>query len=195
MTQHEPSSVPPAGPDPLPPAPQRRARRYLAIAAIVIAAALTGAVATQALSEGFGYAHWRGHGMMHGPMGWGFDPARAEERADRAVRHLAIEIDATTEQQEKLRAIVRSAVGELLPLRETSHAARQRARQLLTQPTVDRAAIEALRAEQIAKIDAASKRLVQAIGDAAEVLTPEQRRKIADHIQEHRGHWRGWRRG
>ena len=57
-------------------------------------------------------------------------------------------------------------------------SARQRGRTLLTQPSIDRGAIEALRAEQLALADAASKRLAQALADAAEVLTPEQRRRI-----------------
>ena len=83
-------------------------------------------------------------------MGGTFDPARVEEGADRAVRHLAIEIDATTDQQEKLRAIVKGAVKDLLPMREKALSARQRGRVLLTQPTVDRAAIETLRTEQLA---------------------------------------------
>jgi Spy/CpxP family protein refolding chaperone len=157
---------------------------------------LTGAVASQALSnQGFGRGHWHGPGMMGGPMGRAFDPARAEQRADRMVRHLAVEIDASAEQQEKLRSIVKAAVKDLVPLREKAQAARQRAHSLLTQPAVDRAAIEAFRAEQVAQLDAVSKRLAQALAEAAEVLTPEQRQKIGDHMQQRRGHWRGWRRG
>ena len=83
-------------------------------------------------------------------------------------------------------------------MREKALSARQRGRVLLTQPSVDRAAIEALRTEQLALADAASKRFTQALGDAAEVLTPEQRRKIDDRLtemRERRGFWHGWRRG
>jgi Spy/CpxP family protein refolding chaperone len=181
------------------PVPQkpRRTRRILAIAGIVLAAGLTGAVATRAASQhGFGPGHWHGHGMMGDRFGGPIDPARAADRADRMVRHLAIEIDATSEQQEKLRAIVKSAVQDLVPLREKAQAARQQARQLLTQPTIDRAAIEAFRAQQVAQADAASKRLSQALADAAEVLTPEQRQKISEHMaQRGGGHWRRWHRG
>ncbi len=114
-----------------------------------------------------------------------------QTHADRAVRHLAIEIDATAEQQDKLRAIVRDAVKDLLPVREKMMSARATARELLTQQTVDRAAIEKFRADMIATHDAVSKRVVQAVADAAEVLTPEQRRKISDMVAAHRGHWGG----
>ena len=119
-----------------------------------------------------------------------------EAHADRMIRHLAIEIDATTEQQDKLRGIVRGAVKDLLPVRDKVLAARTTARELLTQQTIDRAAIEKLRADQIAIHDAASKRLVQAVADAAEVLTPDQRRKLSTMLPPRGGPWGApWGRG
>jgi Spy/CpxP family protein refolding chaperone len=111
------------------------------------------------------------------------------------IRHLAIEADATPEQQERLRGIARAAVRDLVPMREKAVAARQRARTLLTQATVDRTAIESYRAEQIALADAASRRLAQALADAAETLTPDQRRKLDDRLGRARGFMRGWHRG
>jgi Spy/CpxP family protein refolding chaperone len=173
-------------------APRRR-RRWLIPAALVAAAAAAGAAASQA-AGGHGPGYWRGRGFMHGE----FDPARAEDRAHRMIRHLAVEIDATREQEEKLRALARSAVKDLLPMREQARAARERARGLLVQQTVDRAAIEAFRTEQMALMDAASRRLAQALADAAEVLTPEQRQKLDERLtelREHRGFWRPWHRG
>jgi periplasmic protein CpxP/Spy len=170
--------------------PRRRGRSWLLIATLMLAAALTGAAASRAVSQ-----HHR-----HGPsfMGAAFDPIRAAERADRAIRHLAVEVDASNEQQEKLRAIVKDLVRDLLPMREMAWAARQRGRTLLTQPSIDRGAIEALRTEQLVLADGASKRLAQALGDAADVLTPEQRRKLDDRLtelRERRGFWHGWHRG
>ena len=174
-----------------PPGPRRRqGRRWLVVATLLLAGALTGAAASRAVSQHY----WRGESFMH-PA---FDPARAQERADRAVRHLAIEIDASNDQQDKLRGIVRDLLQDLLPMREKALATRQRGRMLLTQPSVDRAAIETLRAEQLALADGASRRLAQALGDAAEVLTPEQRRKLDDRLselRERRGFWQGWHRG
>lgn len=168
-----------------------RGRTVFFVALIALAAGLTGAFASSALSQhGFGPPGWHGRGFM-GRM----DPAQIEDRADRAVRHLAIEIDATNEQQERLRAVVKGVVKDLLPMREKAQSARLRGRELLVKPDLDRAAIESFRAEQMALAEAFSKRIAQALGDVAEILTPEQRRKAADLIPPRPGYWRGWRRG
>ncbi|MEI8152916.1 MAG: periplasmic heavy metal sensor [Hyphomicrobiales bacterium] len=151
---------------------------------LVVAAGLTGAAATKAFSRGPGFGPgWHG-GMMGGPgmMGGAFDPARAEAHADRMVRHMAIELEATDSQQEKLRAVAKAAVKDLLPMREKAQEARLKARELLTQSTVDRAQIERFRTEQIALADTFTKRVTQAVTDAAEILTPEQRRKLNDRL-------------
>jgi periplasmic protein CpxP/Spy len=119
--------------------------------------------------------------------------AIVDAHIDRMIGHVAVEINATAEQQDKLRSIAHAAVKDLLPVREKVQAARPTGRDLLTQQTIDRAALEKLRADQIAIHDAASRRLIQAIADAAETLTPEQRRKIAD-LAAHSGGG-GWGRG
>jgi Spy/CpxP family protein refolding chaperone len=60
---------------------------------------------------------------------------------------------------------------------------------------VDRAGMEKLRAEQIALADTASKRVTQALGDAAEVLTPAQRQKLAERMKERSEHRPFWHHG
>jgi protein CpxP len=186
----QPNSIPAANSDQQA-VPARPRLRWPVVAAAVLAAALTGAAATHAFSNpGFGHGRWGGAAFM----GAQFDPAQAEDRVDRMMRHLAIEVDATAEQEAKLRSIAKAAVKDLVPMRERAVAGRQRARTLLTQPVVDRTAIESFRAEQIALADAASRRVAQALADAAETLTPDQRRKLDDRIGAARG-LMGWRRG
>jgi periplasmic protein CpxP/Spy len=178
--------------------PGRLAKIAVALA-LGLGLAGIGAFATTSFSQGFGppfgHGYWHGPGYWHGgPFGGGFDPARAEERADRMIRHISVEVDATAEQQEKLRGIVKNAVKDMLPMREKIFAARQQARDLLFGQSVDRAAIEKLRSEQIGIVDALSKRFTQALADAIEVLTPEQRRKL-EGLLPPVGGWRGWWRG
>jgi protein CpxP len=178
-----------------PPSPEERSQtgrspRLLLTLIVVLAAGLTGAFVSQAVGQGDGFGHgpWGGGWHHGGFMGGPDDSASIEEHADRAVRHLAIEIDATAEQQDKLRAIVTAAVKDLQPLHDQARAAHQRAHDLLTQPTIDRAQLEKARSEQIALWDAASKRITQAIADAAEVLTPEQRQKLGKLMSHGRHH-------
>ena len=184
-----------------PPCPHARRRKAVFIVAAVLAAGLIGAYVTTSFSQGFGpgFGHGFGPGFAQGfgPGGWGggpfggsFDPARVEDRADRMIRHLGVEIDATAEQQDKLRTIVKGALKDLLPMRDKMLATRQQARDLLVAPTVDRAAIETLRADRIAAADTASKRLAQALGDAATVLTADQRKKLNDLLPP-TGGWAG----
>jgi Spy/CpxP family protein refolding chaperone len=162
---------------------------------LVVVAGLTGAAITSAFSRGPGFGQGFGPGHWHGGMmGGSFDPAQAEDRADRMVRHLAIELDATDTQQDKLRAVVKAAVKDLIPLREKAQSARLKARELLTQPTIDRAEIEKFRTEQVALADTFTKRVSQAIGDAAEILTPDQRRKLSDRLPPMGGPGHPWNR-
>ncbi len=145
-----------------------------------------------ALGAGFvgGYA---GRSFANGPaslMSETMDPAQMDEHVERMVKHLAVEVDATPEQKDKLTAIAKSAARDLAPLRGNMKRARQQALDLLSAEKVDHAAIENLRAEQLALMDSTTKRLTQALADAADVLTVEQRKKLAARAQRfgHRFH-------
>ena len=99
------------------------------------------------------------------------------------LKHLYVEIDATDAQKQQLAPIVKAAAQDLLPLRARFHDARRQAIELLAQPSIDRAALEMLRAEQFNLADQASKRFVQALADVADVLTPAQRKQVAERAR------------
>jgi periplasmic protein CpxP/Spy len=172
--------------------PPRHYRLWIVLA---LAAGLTIGLLTAAFAQSYGWHSDFMGGWHRG--GWGrggpLSPAQIDDRIDRGSKHLAIELDATAEQQQKLATIAKSALHDLLPLREKAQAARGQALALLTAP-VDREAIERLRAEQMGVAEMASKRIAQALGDASDVLTPEQRRKIADRVTASHGPpWARWR--
>ena len=155
--------------------PSARSRRWVMAALVAgsVAAAAGGgariATAAQAVM-----AH---HGGHHGAM----DPAEADRHIGEMVDRILP--DGTPEQKTRLAALVRSAHAEMAPVHEQFRQAHERAQQLLMQPRVDRAALESLRAAQVQQLDTASRRLVQLIADAADILTPEQRARLFQHMQ------------
>jgi Spy/CpxP family protein refolding chaperone len=148
-------------------------RRFFRLAALSTAAAGMAGLGLSAFARG------RHHG----------GEAMSEEHLDRMLKHLYVEIDATDAQKQRLDPIVKQAASDLRPLREKVRDARRRGAELFSAETIDRGAIERARVEQIGTADAASKRFTQALTDVAEVLTPEQRKKLAARFAR-RGHGR-----
>jgi Spy/CpxP family protein refolding chaperone len=161
--------------------PRRRFFRRAAIATVI--AGLAAGTGLKALAHGFGGWHHRG-----GFMGGQLDPARLDGHLDRMLKHLYVEIDATDAQKQQLGPIVKAAARDLLPMGDRMRDARTQAVTLLLQPTVDRTALEALRASQLQLAEQASKRLAQALADVADVLTPEQRKQLSEHVTRWSGH-------
>src|ERR1700730_9755725 len=193
MVDH--NNTPPSNPDQVPTQTNRSGRRgmlVIALVAVALVAGLTGNMLSTAFGQGFAWHHFgmRDGGMFGGPL----TPAQVDDRIDRMTKHMAIELDATADQQAKIAGIAKAAAGDLRALREKAQAARAQAVTLLTGPTIDRTAIERLRAEQIGLAETASKRIAQALADGAEVLSPQQRRQVADWIAS-RGPWPHWHRG
>src|SRR5438034_3999560 len=175
---------------------QRRGRRgtfLIALVAVALVAGITGNLLSKAFGQGGSWHHisWHDGGVFGGPL----SPAQIDDRIDRMTKHMAIELDATTDQQVKIANIAKAAVADLRPLHEKAHATRAQAITLLTAPTIDRSAIERLRAEKIGLAETASKRIAQALADAADVLSPEQRRKVGDWMAFPRPWWTRWHRG
>lgn len=125
-----------------------------------------------------------GPGMrQHAPGGPG-GPGQFDARGmSRMLDRMLSRLDATPEQRSKVQAIAAAAQADLAPLHQRIGEARRKATELLTQPSVDRAALEALRADQTAVVDQISRRMTQALADVADVLTPEQRAKAREMLE------------
>ena len=125
------------------------------------------------------------HGM-HGRFGHRMNPEAMHEHLKVGVKWALRDVDATAEQQARMEAIVTAAVTDLHRLKGQHVANRDEFRGELGGATVDREALERIRKAELALADEASRRLVQAVGDAAEVLTPEQRQKLLErHGRRH----------
>ena len=134
---------------------------------------------------GNGEMGWHGH---HGHGRWAeMTPEEAGKRIDKMVNWVLDDVGATADQKQRVAQIAKDAAKDLMPLRAQHHAARGRAADILTQPSIDRAAIEQLRVEELQLGETASKRFTQALADAADVLTPEQRVKLAAEWKKRRG--------
>ena len=165
--------------------PDKRRRFFKRAAIATLIGGIAAGIGFKAYAQGGGCG-WHGCGYAAGPL----DPAAIDQHLDRALRHLYVEVDATDEQKQKLEPIVKQAAKDLLPVRDKARAARKRAVELLTADAIDRNAVEALRAEQIQLAEQASKRFTQALADVAEVLTPAQRRQIAERMESFGRRWR-----
>src|SRR5262245_49489642 len=100
----------------------RRGMLVIALLAAALLASLTGNVLSTAFGQGFTWHHFgmRNSGIFGGPR----TPAQIDDRIDRMTKHMAIELDATSDQQVKIANIAKAAAGDLRALREKAQAAR-----------------------------------------------------------------------
>lgn len=139
----------------------RRGWRVLG-ATLLVALAGTVGQAVQAMPGGPGGGHGGGMMMMHG---------RALEA-----------IGATADQQTRIREIFKAARDDVRKQHEAAGDLRAQMMAVFTATTVDARAAEAVRVKMAAVREADSKRMLQAMIDAAAVLSPEQRQKLAEQM-------------
>lgn len=139
-------------------------------AALLGVAALTSIGVATASPQG-------GPGMMGLHAGWG---------GGHAMNRMLDRVDATPEQRARISAILDAAKTERRAQFDSARQTRQQMVALLAQPTIDANAAEALRQQQMAQADVASKRMLQTMLQVAEVLSPEQRKQLADYMAQRR---------
>lgn len=115
------------------------------------------------------------------------DPGVMKERADFMVEWTLSRIDATDEQRAQVKSVVKATIDDLLQLREEHQANRKAMIAALIEPEVDRAELDRIRSAEMALADRASRRIVTALADSADTLTPEQRAQLAEMAQRWRG--------
>jgi Spy/CpxP family protein refolding chaperone len=121
--------------------------------------------------------HGGGPGMHGGGMGM---------MQGRGLERMLDSVNATAEQRTQIKAIAERARADMQAQHEAGKGAREQMAKLFAQPTVDANAVEALRAQQMQRHDQASRRMTQAMVEASRVLTPEQRKQIAERMGQRR---------
>jgi protein CpxP len=144
------------------------------LAATFLAGGLTLAgLAASAQEVGMHAMHMMG-GMGHGDM---HDMGQMTRALD--------EVGASPDQKARMETIVHAGFKPMMDVHHDLHDSLSRMHALLAAPTIDRDALEQIRAGEIARIDAASRTMTRAIGDAAEVLRPDQRARLAAMMADH----------
>jgi Spy/CpxP family protein refolding chaperone len=118
------------------------------------------------------------HGAMMGGMGGAFGMGMGARMLD--------SVNATAEQRARIRDIMQAARDDLAKLRQADTGLRDQAIDLFAQPNIDARAAESLRQQMQSRREQAGKRMLQAMLDAAAVLTPEQRKQLAERAKQRR---------
>jgi periplasmic protein CpxP/Spy len=124
---------------------------------------------------------------MHRGQGMGM-PGTGLPLAGPMMDRMLDELQASPAQREQLHQIAQSAQADLKAPGEAARADHTRMVELFSQPSLDPAAIEALRKQMLARHDQVTKRMNVAMLDAAQVLTAEQRQQLAARIKQHAEH-------
>ncbi len=124
----------------------------------------------------------------HGGFAHGLCPLGGEggKHAEKMVNHIMEKVDGTAEQKAKAQAIIKANAKKFEGRYDTFRNLKDQTVKLLTAKTIDRVALEKLRQEKIKAMDDLSKEMVTVIADIAEVLTPEQRVKLAKLHKDHK---------
>ena len=134
----------------------------------------------------------QGHGMHGGPGEMRGTPEMGEKgdrggpgmmMGGRHMAHMLDMVDATEAQRAQIKQIMQAARDDLKAQHASGQKLHEQTMALLTAPTVDAAAVEALRQQGQVLREQASKRMSQAMVDAARVLSPEQRAKLGEKMK------------
>ena len=102
----------------------------------------------------------------------------------RMVERMLDSVNATAEQRAQVKQIAERAAADMKAQHESGRALREQGMKLFTQPVVDGNAAEALRQQMMQRHDQASRRMMQTMLEVSRVLTPEQRKQLAERMAQ-----------
>jgi Spy/CpxP family protein refolding chaperone len=134
--------------------------------------------------QGFGGWFRAGHGYCRARHVGSQDPAVVSERVVWTTDRMLSRIEASEVQRQQVHTVVQAAVSDLLQVRNQHQEYRQAWLHALGQSSIDREVLDDLRQAELQLADTASSRLVQAIADVADILTPAQRQELIEHLRD-----------
>ncbi len=108
----------------------------------------------------------------------------AQSHASKGAKWILREVDADDAQTEAASAIVASAVEDLYGMKAEKEALKDAFTDALTADVVDRNQLHTLRQQGLVQAEQASRRVVDAVADLANVLTPAQRVELAEKLEK-----------
>jgi periplasmic protein CpxP/Spy len=118
------------------------------------------------------------------PGGHGGGPGMGMMMGGRGLERMLDGVNASAEQRTQIKAIADRAMADMKAQHEAGKGVREQMMKLFAQPTVDANAAEALRAQMLQQHDQSSRRMMQAMLEVSRVLTPEQRKQLADRAAQ-----------
>lgn len=143
-----------------------RASRLLRTQAVLIACAIL------AFGMAAGCARYQPHRAK--------TPEEFRERFDKVTQRTLKKIDATEDQKARIKPIADDLAMALSGFREEHRAIRGRFVKAFEAEKVDPEEVARIRSDALALADRASRKFTESIVKASEVLTPVQRRKLAE---------------
>ena len=169
----------------------QRARQLVAGLSLALGAAFVGPVLAMPGGHDMQMAQASGGPMHGGPGGPGGHGGRMGGGPEGPMfggmlKRMLERVNATPEQRAQIDQIMKTTATDMRAQHQAGRALREQAMTLFSQPTVDANAVEALRQQQLAMHDAASKRMMNAMIDISRVLTPDQRKQMAEYMAQRR---------
>ncbi len=122
------------------------------------------------------FGPWHGHGHH------ARSPEDVKEHMVRRADFILDKLDASDQQREKVEAIIDKAAPEFFKLKQAGSQVRKQIQQSLAAPTLDKVQLEKARGELDSLADRATDLGMDTLVAVAEVLTPQQRKQVADHL-------------